>query len=518
MDEFIKEINEDYTPQPENSVFQDMYDEYQKVVLRSLLTTFGLDFIVQDQRGGDVDTIQNVRDTGSFRSKAHEQAYQTRPAYDQKAYHSHPDYRQRIQEARNNMKFIDDAYVPGNKVYYGKASGLDKYHRANLDHVVSAHEIHEDPGRIIADLKGEKLANIPENLQFTNQSLNAGKKDLKTDEYIKSKGDQLNERTKEAMREKDRAAREAIDSKIEKKYYGSEEFKADAAAAAAKLGVEMGIHQAVGFILIEIWFACKDEMNAVKPGGAIKDYIHAIKTGIEKGIKSCKEKYRSILSAFGEGVVSGIMTSLTTTLINTFVTTEKNTVRNMRHIIICITQAGNVLLFNPDSLLTGERIKKTSLILVTGASNLIGFIAGDYLEEKTPIGSIPEVGKYLARFISLMISGLLSCTFLMLLDRSKYMNDIIDVLNKFEPIEYCIAETSRQMKLIAAKLNEIDYESFEKECEMIDSVTEALLNADSETELEAALDEVYLKLRLKKSWEGDFDSFMSNSDSVLVFE
>ena len=98
------------------------------------------------------------------------------------------------------------------------------------------------------------------------------------------------------------------------------------------------------------------------------------------------------------------------------------------------------------------------------------------------------------------------------------MNDIIDVLNKFEPIEYCIAETSRQMKLIAAKLNEIDYESFEKECEMIDSVTEALLNADSETELEAALDEAYLKLRLKKSWEGDFDSFMSNSDSVLVFE
>lgn len=363
MDEFIKIISEDYTPQPENSVFQDMFDEYQKVVLRSLLTTFGLDFIVQDQRGGDVDTIHNVRDTGTFRSKAHEQAYQTRPAYDPKTYHTHPEYKQVIQDAKRNMQFIDDAYVPGNKVYYGKASVLNAHHRANLDHVVSAHEIHEDPGRIIAGMKGKDLANTPENLRFTNQSLNASKKDMSVEEVIKSKGNQLSEEAKTAMREKDRAARGAIDSKIEKEYYVSAEFKADAAAAAAKLGVEMGIRQAVGFILIEIWFACKDEMNAVEPGGSVKDYIRAIKAGIEKGIKSCKDKYRSILSAFGEGVISGIMTSLTTTLINVFVTTEKNTVRNMRHIIICVTQAGNVLLFNPDNLMTGERIKKHLLSL-----------------------------------------------------------------------------------------------------------------------------------------------------------
>lgn len=98
------------------------------------------------------------------------------------------------------------------------------------------------------------------------------------------------------------------------------------------------------------------------------------------------------------------------------------------------------------------------------------------------------------------------------------MNDIIDALNKYEPFEYCIAETSRQMKMIAAKLSEIDYDSFEKECEMIDSLTDVLLNAENETELEAALDDAYLKLGLQMPWEGDFDSFMSNSDSVLVFK
>ena len=53
---------------------------------------------------------------------------------------------------------------------------------------------------------------------------------------------------------------------------------------------------------------------------------------------------------------------------------------------------------------------------------------------------------------------------------------------------------------------------------MIDSLTDVLLNAENETELEAALDDAYLNLGLQMPWEGDFDSFMSTSDSVLVFK
>jgi hypothetical protein len=40
----------------------DWSDEINQVVTKSLVTTFGLDFLLfEDKKGGDVDTINNVR-------------------------------------------------------------------------------------------------------------------------------------------------------------------------------------------------------------------------------------------------------------------------------------------------------------------------------------------------------------------------------------------------------------------------------------------------------------------------
>lgn len=49
------------SPEPEQTFFQNIWNEYERVVLQSLVTSFGLDFLVHDQFGGDVDTIQNIR-------------------------------------------------------------------------------------------------------------------------------------------------------------------------------------------------------------------------------------------------------------------------------------------------------------------------------------------------------------------------------------------------------------------------------------------------------------------------
>ena len=40
----------------EQTVFSEMWKAYRGVILHSIVTSFGLDFIVQDQHGGDVDT------------------------------------------------------------------------------------------------------------------------------------------------------------------------------------------------------------------------------------------------------------------------------------------------------------------------------------------------------------------------------------------------------------------------------------------------------------------------------
>lgn len=58
---------------PNGNVFNGIWQSYEHVVLHSLVTSFGLDFLVQDQQGGDVDSIRSVRSSG-FKSDAHRAA------------------------------------------------------------------------------------------------------------------------------------------------------------------------------------------------------------------------------------------------------------------------------------------------------------------------------------------------------------------------------------------------------------------------------------------------------------
>ena len=50
------------------TVFSEMWKAYRGVVLHSIVTSFGLDFIVRDQHGGDIDTIHGVRETSQYKN------------------------------------------------------------------------------------------------------------------------------------------------------------------------------------------------------------------------------------------------------------------------------------------------------------------------------------------------------------------------------------------------------------------------------------------------------------------
>jgi len=66
----------------EVDIFQMLFHEYERVAVTSLITSFGLEFILSeahlatgedaflfDQNGGDVDTILGVRETGRFKKR-----------------------------------------------------------------------------------------------------------------------------------------------------------------------------------------------------------------------------------------------------------------------------------------------------------------------------------------------------------------------------------------------------------------------------------------------------------------
>lgn len=86
----------------EQTVFSEMWKAYRGVILHSIVTSFGLDFIVQDQHGGDVDTIHSVRETGQYKNARNAAAYEARGEYDRVAYHHNDAYDSTVRAARDS--------------------------------------------------------------------------------------------------------------------------------------------------------------------------------------------------------------------------------------------------------------------------------------------------------------------------------------------------------------------------------------------------------------------------------
>ena len=525
---FISEVSNGENPNPHDNIFAGIWKQYEKVVLHSLITSFGLDFLVHDQYGGDVDTVHGVREGVAYKNPDNAAAYEARGAYDTAAYHGDERYRMRVQEAReafNNEGIrVEDAYVPGRLLSFTRASSVGTTGRANLDHVVAAKEIHEDKGRILAGVDGVDLANSEYNLRFTNENLNKSKGADSVEEVLGrerhnfdgEKGREIPDEVADKMRAEDKQARAHMDKEIEQAYYSSARFLGDAAEAACQRGVEMGMRQALGFYFLEIWLACGEEFEGINSHCEIATVIAAIKNGVAKGSENALKKYKELFRNFGEGFVAGAMASLTTTLINIFVTTDKNTVRYIRQASAAIVQAGNILIINPNNLLVGEQLKAATVTLATGASVIAGTAAGSLIE-KTPIYKIPEVGRFVQIFCSTLVSGLLSCTLLIMLDRSKFINNLVTALNKYEDETRNYVKLAEEFSRIAAEMGNYDIATFYADVMRFHDVAHRIAAATNEEEMENVLVSVYTIFDIDMPWGDDIDTFMGDSSNKLVF-
>ena len=292
--------------------------------MRSLVTTFGLNFLIKDRLGGDVDTIHNVRNVpNDYKNPKNADNYNKNVKYNGKEYRSNHLYIEMVSKVRK-VQVHEDAYISDSTVYYGKASyletNLDK--KGSIDHIVSAKEVHEDPGRILAGLDGKLLANSEENLAVTNARLNSSKGATPIPEYINSRGEELSEASKIKMRNLDMHARRSIDNKINAEYYSSEQFYNDAINAAHSIGAKISTTEAVGFMMIEIFYACKNRLDLIVQGSKFTDYFDAISKGVSDGVNNIQNNLNIVLKVLGEAYISGLISSISTTFINAFMTTN----------------------------------------------------------------------------------------------------------------------------------------------------------------------------------------------------
>lgn len=522
---FVKQIDGNYDA--ETNVYNNIFEQYERVVIQSLITSFGLDFLVCDQHGGDVDTIHNVRQIGKdeqmkYKNERNEESYNNRDNYDGIAYHKGGNFQQKKHEAREEWqvtgKNIKDEYTNENIGFYGHTKSIPPNKKAELDHIIAAKEIHEDRGRLLSGLNGKELADSEDNLAWTNKSLNASMQDKNIQEYIKAHPE-LDEETKKRMLEKDKQARRAYNGKINKAYYTSSAFFKDTAKAAGKLGVVMGLRQVLGLVFSEIWFSVRDEIKQGNEDG--KALFNSIALGIKKGLENAKFRYKELWHKFIEGAVGGVLASLTTTLCNIFFTTAKNVVKVVRESWASLVEATKILLFNPDFFPFGESLRAAAKIIATGASVVAGSMVGDFIPKEFLIVH-PVIGDIVQTFCRSFVTGILSCSLLYLLDRNSAVNKIVQVLNSIPTVDDSVIYHRTQAQLLeeyCAKLMGIDLATFQKETQSYNDAVYTLENANNEQELNFALRTVCKRLEINSPIGNhkNMDSFMADPNSKLKF-
>jgi len=469
----------DYCPMNDEAADESLLSQYEKLVTETLLSSFGLEALLQtstDQVGGDVDTIHNVRNIGKepgldYKNAANAQAYAERGAYDSKTYHSHPGYietNRAVSKARKNGTLID-GYTGERILRNGKT---------NLDHIISAKAIHDDPGRVLAGLDGADLANSSDNLTPTNEHTNKTKREYDIEHLLQRRGDEYSLETQQHMRAVEEQAKTAYDNKVARAYYTSPKFRNDVQKAATKLGATTGLKQAMGFCLAEIWFAVRERLHALKQRTHVtmKERMQEIAEGFHDGFLRVKRDFRTLLAKFGEGMLSGVLSSLCTTLANIFFTTAKHVVTVIRQAWASLVKAFKVLFVNPNHLTFGQRLHEVAKILIAAAGSIAGVFLAEVLN-KTPIGQIPVVGEPLTTFVSMLLTGLVSCTLIYELDHGDLCKKLMQAYDPYRPYReqqaFYEAEI-RRLDAYAAQLAHIDVNEFARETRLAEAAVREL--------------------------------------------
>ena len=114
--EYVSKLKQNTSFDPDESVFLGIWKEYERVVLHSAASIFGLNRLFHDYPGGDVDTVKTVQKTGQFKNSRWQKKYENRGEYDTNAYHNDPNYRKMTSDARKqfneNGTTVPDTYMP----------------------------------------------------------------------------------------------------------------------------------------------------------------------------------------------------------------------------------------------------------------------------------------------------------------------------------------------------------------------------------------------------------------------
>lgn len=448
-------VYKDATPEEIQDVLNDILNEYdeqrfnktiselRRDVINSIAGPFGIGTLVAayDKTGGNVDTVHNAR-SGIYATEAEQDAHEHLEAYTKDSrtvVDNDPRFKKAKKQAENDKEsgLLKDAYT-GEII---KATDTHTQDRQNVDHVNSVKSIYNDPGRVLAELKTEDLANADTNFAITRESLNKTKRDRSVDDmnsYIAEKTEAipgriekakhnvqtyteelsrlkaLNQNTPydleriqklegkvkinndlqtklnhqlnydpELAKKVDEKAKRDLESSINKAYYGSDKFALNTARTSGIEGAKMGAQAAFGMMLAEFMAAVFDEaQDWYKSGRTEAKFINELGVRFIKVSERVYSKWRSALTGFGKGAISGFLSNIITVLINAFLTTGKRLVRMIRQGFFELCGAIKLLIIRPEGMTHAEALDAASKAFVAGSIMIGGIALEQFVENQ----------------------------------------------------------------------------------------------------------------------------------------
>lgn len=483
----VKSLISDIRSEFNEKRVEQLLEETQNGIISSIVGPFGLGKLMSayDKEGGNVDTIHNVR-SDVYATDAEQIAYETRGDYNTHAVHSDSRYTSTNKEHSNQQKSegINDVYSDGL---------INTSNKRNLDHVVSAKQTHDDPGRVLAEVETERLANIDENLRSTTETVNKSKGAKSPEEFasylettslarkdriqsLKNSDHPLTDKEKkelqklteldevdpEKIRDAGREAQEAQDIEINK-YYGSDKFIKNTLGTGFNEGVNMGGQQAFGVLLVEFFSASFAEIRLAYNKGLEGESLYKdIKARLKRIGRKVAVKWKDAIKGFSDGFVSGFISNLITTLINVFITTGKRVVRMIREGVLSLLKALKLIMFPPQNMSYQESVHEAMKLIAAGGIVVVGVLLEESIE-KLVIG-VPFLAPF-ATIVTAVIVGSLTAIAMSLVT---YLIDKIDLLGviKIEENKYILSsldgkidETLKRCENIAEEIDDVLYQN-----------------------------------------------------------
>lgn len=397
----------------------ELFESCKQTVLESIIKPFGLGALLfsgHDKDGGNVTTLHNF-EKGVVATEQDSRRYNEykNKSFDRKNYEG-KEFRQKRKEFLNSERPLTDAYT-------GKE--IPKDGRSHLDHVVSAHEIHQDSKNHLYMSEDERtsMAIDDKNLAMTNSSLNQSKSDQEMEEFLErqKRGEaQKNEERygidREAALKCDQEARKYIkhtQMKQQIKKQGKE-----LVSTSACEGGKMGIQQALGTMLYDFTEAAvkeikeflKYDVKHIKDEGIIKK----LKDRLSRIAHKIISKWQDYLHVFKEGFLSGVLSNIITFIINTFMTTLKSFTRIIREGIFIFIKAAKMLVSPPPGM-SKPMVYDAALKLIAGSVvTTVGILGAEALSKA--LGPIP-FADLMANIIVGLLAGFAGCSVVYLLDK-----------------------------------------------------------------------------------------------------